>query len=51
MIPVDTTDIIMDALKTTRGSRKRAAKLLDTTERVIGYKVKKYGIDCKRFRG
>jgi Nif-specific regulatory protein len=44
-------DIIMDALKTTRGNRKRAAKLLDTTERVIGYKVRKYGIDCDRFRG
>jgi Nif-specific regulatory protein len=43
-------DIVMDALKTTRGNRKRAAKLLDTTERVIGYKVKKYGIDCDRFR-
>ena len=43
-------DIIQDALKTTRGNRKRAAKLLDTTERIIGYKVKKYGIDCDRFR-
>jgi Nif-specific regulatory protein len=43
-------DIIMDALKTTRGNRKRAAKLLDTTERVIGYKVKLYEIDCRRFR-
>jgi Nif-specific regulatory protein len=43
-------DIVMDALKTTRGNRKMAAKLLDTTERVIGYKVKKYGIDCDRFR-
>ena len=43
-------DIITDALKTTRGNRKTAAKLLDTTERVIGYKVKKYGIDCDRFR-
>ncbi|HEY6186258.1 MAG TPA: sigma 54-interacting transcriptional regulator [Pyrinomonadaceae bacterium] len=43
-------DIIQDALKTTRGNRKRAAKLLDTTERVIGYKVKKYGIECDRFR-
>ncbi|MGH9968786.1 MAG: sigma 54-interacting transcriptional regulator, partial [Pyrinomonadaceae bacterium] len=43
-------DIIMDALKTTRGNRKRAAKLLDTTERVVGYKVRKYGIDCERFR-
>jgi Nif-specific regulatory protein len=39
----------MDALKTTRGSRKRAAKLLDTTERILGYKVKKYKIDCDRF--
>jgi Nif-specific regulatory protein len=44
-------DIILDALKTTRGNRKRAAQLLDTTERILGYKVKKYGIDCDRFRG
>ena len=44
-------DLILDALKSTRGNRARAAKLLDTTERVIGYKVKKYGIDCSRFRG
>jgi Nif-specific regulatory protein len=43
-------DIIMDALKTTRGNRKRAAKLLNTTERVIGYKVRIYEIDCGRFR-
>src|SRR5215813_1635449 len=44
------SDIIQDALKTTRGNRKRAAQLLDTTERIIGYKVKKYGIDCSRYR-
>jgi Nif-specific regulatory protein len=43
-------DLIQDALKTTRGNRKKAAKLLDTTERIIGYKVKKLGIDCERFR-
>ena len=43
-------DLIQDALKTTRGNRKKAAKLLDTTERILGYKVKKYGIDCDRFR-
>ncbi len=42
-------DLILDALKTTRGNRKKAAKLIDTTERVIGYKVKKYKIDCDRF--
>lgn len=43
-------DIIQDALKTMRGNRKKAAKLLDTTERILSYKVRKYGIDCKRFR-
>lgn len=43
-------DMIQDALKTTRGNRAKAAKLLNTTERIIGYKVKKYAIDYKRFR-
>ncbi len=43
-------DLIQDALKTARGNRARAAKLLSTTERIIGYKVKKYGIVCERFR-
>ncbi len=43
-------DLIQDALKTARGNRARAARLLSTTERVVGYKVKKYGIDCSRFR-
>ncbi len=43
-------DLIQDALKTTRGNRVRAAMLLDSTERIISYKVKKYHIDCRRFR-
>jgi Nif-specific regulatory protein len=43
-------DIIQDALKSTRGNRARAAKLLDTTERILGYKIKKYDIPCERFR-
>lgn len=43
-------DLIQDALKTTRGNRSRAAKLLNSTERIINYKVRKYGIDCDRFR-
>jgi Nif-specific regulatory protein len=42
--------IIEDALKTTRGNRSKAARLLSTTERVINYKVKKYGIDPGRLR-
>jgi Nif-specific regulatory protein len=43
-------DLIQDALKTARGNRAKAAKLLDSTERIVGYKVKKYGIQCDRFR-
>jgi Nif-specific regulatory protein len=43
-------DIIQDALKSARGNRARAAKLLDTTERILGYKIKKYDIACERFR-
>jgi Nif-specific regulatory protein len=43
-------DLIQDALKTTRGNCAKAARLLNTTERIINYKVKKYGIDCSRFR-
>lgn len=42
-------DLIQDALKTTRGNRAKAARLLDTTERVLNYKVRKYSIDAKRF--
>ena len=43
-------DLIQDALKTTRGNRLQAAKLLNSTERIISYKVKKYDIDGRRFR-
>jgi Nif-specific regulatory protein len=43
-------DLIVDALKTARGNRAKAAKLLSTTERIMGYKVKKYAIDWRRFR-
>jgi Nif-specific regulatory protein len=40
--------LIEDALKTTRGNRSRAARLLSTTERVISYKIWKYRIDPER---
>jgi Nif-specific regulatory protein len=42
-------DLIQDALKSTRGNRAKAARLLDTTERVLNYKVRTYGIDAGRF--
>ena len=44
-------DLIQDALKTSRGSCARAARLLATTERIFNYKVRKYGVDVKRFKG
>jgi len=43
-------DLILDALKTTRGNRAKAARLLDTTERILNYKVQGYAIDARRFK-
>jgi Nif-specific regulatory protein len=43
-------DLILDSLKTARGNRAQAARLLETTERIIGYKIKRYGIDPARFK-
>lgn len=43
-------DLIQDALKTTGGNCTKAADLLNTTERIINYKIKKYSINPKRFR-
>jgi Nif-specific regulatory protein len=43
-------DLIVDALKSARGNRAKAARLLDSTERILGYKVMKYGIEPRRFK-
>jgi Nif-specific regulatory protein len=43
-------DLIQDALKTTRGNVATAARLLDTAERIISYKVRRCAIDARRFR-
>jgi len=43
-------DLIQDALKTARGNRAKAARLLNTTGRIMNYKVKQLGIDWRRFR-
>ena len=42
-------ELIQDALKTTKGNRARAARLLQTTERIVNYKINKYHIDVLRF--
>ena len=43
-------DLILDALKSARGNVARAARLLDSTERVVAYKVRRLGVDPARFR-
>ncbi|MFN7931320.1 MAG: sigma 54-interacting transcriptional regulator, partial [Blastocatellia bacterium] len=43
-------EMITEALKITHGNQTRAATLLQITERVVNYKVKKFGISCERFR-
>jgi Nif-specific regulatory protein len=43
-------DVLQDALKSARGNRAKAARLLGATERVFNYRVRKHGIDWRRFR-
>ncbi len=43
-------DLIIDALKSTRGNRIKAAKLLQTTERVLGYKIRNYKIEPQKYK-
>ena len=43
-------DVILDALKSNKGNIAKAARLLGSTERIIGYKIKKYDIDVHRFK-
>jgi DNA-binding NtrC family response regulator len=43
-------DLIQDALKSARGNRAKAARLLRATDRIFNYKVRQLGIDWKRFK-
>jgi Nif-specific regulatory protein len=43
-------DLLQDALKSSRGNRAKAARLLRTTDRIFNYKVRRLGIDYKRFK-
>jgi len=43
-------ELIQDALKSTRGNCAKAARLLNSSERIIGYKINKYQIDISRFK-
>ncbi|WP_022853488.1 sigma-54 interaction domain-containing protein [Thermodesulfatator atlanticus] len=43
-------ELIVEALKEARGNQSKAARILDTSLRILNYKIKKYGIDPKVFR-
>ena len=42
--------IIMDALISSKGNGAKAAEQLGITERMMGIRIKKYGIEAKRFK-
>lgn len=44
-------DLIADALKSNRGNMAAAARNLETTQRIFGYKVHKYNINPKQYAG
>jgi Nif-specific regulatory protein len=44
-------EIIIDALKSTRGSIAAAARLLGTTERILGLRIREYGFTPQKYRG
>jgi len=43
-------ELILDALKSSRGNMTRAARALGMSERIMGLRVKKHAIDARRFR-
>ena len=43
-------EALESALRTAGGNRAKAARLLSTTERIFNYRVRKYGIDWRRFK-
>ena len=43
-------ELIVEALKNSRGNKAKAARNLGISERLMGLRVKKHGIDYKRFR-
>ena len=43
-------ELILDALKSSRGIMAKAARMLGISERMMGLRVNRYGIDAKRFR-
>ena len=43
-------NLVLQALKAAKGNQSRAAKLLGTSQRIVNYKIQKYGLDTSQFR-
>ena len=43
-------ELLLDALKSARGNKAKAARALGISERLMGLRVQKHGIDLRRFR-
>jgi len=43
-------EMILDALKSSRGNMAKAARALGISERIMGLRVGKHGVDARRFR-
>lgn len=43
-------ELIIDSLKKTNGNQTKSARLLDTSLRIINYKISKYNINPKQFK-
>ncbi|MGM0675033.1 MAG: helix-turn-helix domain-containing protein, partial [Spirochaetota bacterium] len=42
-------ELVIDALKSSKGNMARAAKLLQISERIMGLRVRKHNIDPKKY--
>ncbi len=43
-------ELIVESLKQTNGNQSKAARHLDTSIRIINYKIRKYNIDPRQFK-
>jgi Nif-specific regulatory protein len=43
-------ELITEALRQARGNQSQAAALLDTSLRILGYKIKRYGLEPRQYR-
>ncbi|MCG8570916.1 MAG: AAA family ATPase, partial [Spirochaetes bacterium] len=50
LVRVYETELIIDALKQTQGNQRKAAQILETTKRIIQYKISQYQIDYERYK-